>query len=365
MPEVVNVPPAPLNAPTPVSQHLVNAGLFRNAADEKTAAGDFASAITLYEQAIKLNPDDSELLLCRAMAYRLSSPPQYQAALLDANAAIQSNPTSWYAWHTKGELLGCLDDYDGAEEAFREAHAFASGMDKIKVFSSVGDIRKKRELANTRPPQVLTSPHHTNTPPTTHQQPAFNTQSNMHTELPSPSPSYSTPTSPPSAPSLTVPTQSTNPYSSPSTPAIPSRTPSPYISTPTTLHTTPSPGQQHATSTPAYQAPTPSSNFTDPSQPLVPIPLTPLSATQSTPTPAPTPQRAPSIAVNSTPAPTTSRTSSFGNTLQPSAISSSPGSSQATAPSQVRPPPSPSIGTRTMGTATTSSTTRMSLRCEI
>ncbi|KAJ4373068.1 Small glutamine-rich tetratricopeptide repeat-containing protein 2 [Neocucurbitaria cava] len=174
VPEVVQTPPASSNVPNPVSQQIVNAGLFRNAADEKTAAGDFVSAITLYEQAIKLTPDDPELLLCRAMAHRLSNPPQYQAALRDVNVAIQSNPTSWYAWHTKGELMGCLNDYDGAEEAFREAYASAAGMDKIKVQTSIGDIRRKKEMANTLPPQISTPP--APQPALMNQQPALNPQ---------------------------------------------------------------------------------------------------------------------------------------------------------------------------------------------
>jgi len=90
-----------------------------------------------YGEAVKHAPTDSELLLCRALAYRLSQPANYTAALSDANSAIQNDPSNWNAWNIKGELMVGLGDLDGAEEAFQNALGSATGMDRLKVSSSI------------------------------------------------------------------------------------------------------------------------------------------------------------------------------------------------------------------------------------
>ncbi|KAF2030194.1 TPR-like protein [Setomelanomma holmii] len=246
IPEVVHIPP--------VSQQAQNAKLFRNAADEKVAAGDFASAIALYEQAIRLTPEDSELLLCWAMAYGLSNPPQYQSALQDANSALQLNPESWYAWHAKGEILGYMSDFDGAEEAFQQVYASVGSMDKIRVQTSIGELRKKWQLANTLPPQIQAPPQSVlNTPYQQHSyspyrapQQSYYPQPQSHAPPELPSPSSPLPSSTAlSTPSLTVPQPRDSSYSSPSTPAPPSPSASPYISPPS-VHAVPSSGSPQA-----------------------------------------------------------------------------------------------------------------------
>lgn len=82
---------------------------------------NFTAAITLYDHAIRITPHDAELLLSRALAYRNLDPPRYVAALQDVIATIQGDPASWSAWHTRGELMVCLNDYDDAERAFDES----------------------------------------------------------------------------------------------------------------------------------------------------------------------------------------------------------------------------------------------------
>jgi tetratricopeptide (TPR) repeat protein len=110
---------------------------------------NFTSAITLYEHAIRITPNDPELLLSRALAYRHLNPPHYVAALQDVNAAIQANPTSWSARHTRGELMVCLNDYDDAEAAFGEAYKLTSSViDRHRVQSSIAELRAKRQVGN-------------------------------------------------------------------------------------------------------------------------------------------------------------------------------------------------------------------------
>ncbi len=357
VPEVVNPLALPSShAPVPASQQSVNASLFRSAADEKTAVGDFAAAITLYEQAIKLTPDDAELLLCRAMACRLSNPPQFQSALRDANAAIEVNPTSWYAWHTKGELMGCLDDFDGAEEAFREAYASATGMDKIKVQTSLGEIRRKRDMATTFASQVQTpsQPQASNTFNTTYQHQIFQTntgdQPTSHSELPSPSspsPSYMTP---PADSTWSTPAPNNPLHPSPPPPAQAERSPSPYVPTPVSHFTTPAPNQQQNLTSQYSQSllSSPALPSSQPHIPSTPFQTTPASqkvtatATTVTPTTQGTSPTAPA-----------SPQQSSSNAPPSNLTTSSPSQTQATAPSLVRPPPSPRATESTNATITT------------
>jgi tetratricopeptide (TPR) repeat protein len=157
---------------------------------------NFTSAITLYEHAISITPNDPELLLSRALAYRHLNPPRYAAALQDVNAAIQADPTSWSAWHTRGELMVCLNDYDDAERAFDEAcNLTSSVIDRHRVQSSIAEVRAKRQVGSSLQQTRVATQSQPESPTSTYQQSAdqfaphetwTNMQQTIHSELPSP-----------------------------------------------------------------------------------------------------------------------------------------------------------------------------------
>src|ERR1700712_5223821 len=111
----------------PQVQHL------RQVGDKKLEDGEFAIAASFYEEAIKLTPNDADLILSRALAYRLSTPPNYIAALADAKSAIQLDPNNWNAWYAKGEILVDRKSFEEAEDALRNALGFASNRDKPRI----------------------------------------------------------------------------------------------------------------------------------------------------------------------------------------------------------------------------------------
>jgi tetratricopeptide (TPR) repeat protein len=121
--------------------------VFYNTANEKLDSGNFELAITFYDEAIKLDPGNLEMLLSRATAYRLCSPPKLDAALQDTAKAVQINPQSWNAWHARGEALLANGDLGDAEEALQNALELAPRMNQLQAQSSLALIREKKAAA--------------------------------------------------------------------------------------------------------------------------------------------------------------------------------------------------------------------------
>jgi hypothetical protein len=284
-------------SPGPINS---NAQIFRNTGDEKAAAGDYGSAIMFYGEAIRQDPSDSELLLCRALAHRLSQPANYNAALSDANAAIQNDPANWNAWNVKGDIMTGLGDLDGAEEAFQNALGFASGMDRLRVQGSLGDVRARRAAGA----QVSSQPTITTPAPT----------------IPAPAPTPIASQIPPTS----------NPFQRNST-------------------------VTSARSNPLNSAPPAATSTSTPPKAKSPPQAKPQPKPQSKPQPKPTPSVSISSAPGNSSSTFTTPSASASNVRRNSRLSptspSTTGTSTgpAAAPAQIRPPPSPSLGTRTAG----------------
>ena len=118
--------------------------MFYNTANEKLDSGNFELAITFYDEAIKLDPGNLEMLLSRATAYRSCSPPKLDAALQDTAKAVQINPQSWNAWHARGEALLANEDLGDAEEALQNALELAPRINQLQAQSSLALIREKK-----------------------------------------------------------------------------------------------------------------------------------------------------------------------------------------------------------------------------
>jgi hypothetical protein len=103
------------------------------------AMEDYAGAITMFGEALRFNPADYESVVNRAVAYLFLGSLDY--ALTDVNTALQHNPTAWYPWKTKGDILCAKGEFNSAEEAYQNALGFAQGMDKMTVQRSLTDVR--------------------------------------------------------------------------------------------------------------------------------------------------------------------------------------------------------------------------------
>jgi len=78
--------------------------------------------------------------------------------LNDANVAIQSRPSNWRAWDTKGSILASMRRFDEAEESYQNALGSAPAVDKPKILASQAQLRARRnETLSTAPSPSISS----------------------------------------------------------------------------------------------------------------------------------------------------------------------------------------------------------------
>jgi tetratricopeptide (TPR) repeat protein len=138
----------------PLNADLQTAAVFRRSAEEHMNGENCAGAVTMFSETLRYNPADYEANLGRAIAQLFLG--QYDSALTDTNVAVQHNPTSWYPWKTKGDVMAAKGDYTGAEEAYQNALGFASGLDRSQIQRSLTDARLRKQQAVGTPPVVNT-----------------------------------------------------------------------------------------------------------------------------------------------------------------------------------------------------------------
>jgi len=81
------------------------------------AKKDYPSAIEYYTQALRIVPDNPIYLSNRAAAY--SSTAQYEKAILDAQVAVDTDPSYAKAWSRLGHARFAKGDARGAMEAYK------------------------------------------------------------------------------------------------------------------------------------------------------------------------------------------------------------------------------------------------------
>ncbi|PWW75677.1 TPR-like protein [Tuber magnatum] len=81
------------------------------------AKKDYPSAIEYYTQALRIVPNNSIYLSNRAAAY--SSISQYEKAILDAQVAVDTDPSYAKAWSRLGHARFAKGDARGAMEAYK------------------------------------------------------------------------------------------------------------------------------------------------------------------------------------------------------------------------------------------------------
>ncbi|MDJ0676759.1 MAG: tetratricopeptide repeat protein [Calothrix sp. MO_167.B42] len=88
--------------------------------DRKFDAGDFAGALTSYDKAVAIKPDNHEAWYYRGIAlYELG---RYEEAIASCDKAIEIKPDDNYTWNFKGAVLcDCLGKYEEAIISFDKA----------------------------------------------------------------------------------------------------------------------------------------------------------------------------------------------------------------------------------------------------
>ncbi|OHT12567.1 TPR Domain containing protein [Tritrichomonas foetus] len=104
-------------------------------------AKDYSKAISLYTDAIELDPDNYTLYSNRSGAYCASQ--KYDQAVADARKVIQIKP-DWVRGHTRlGAALQGQEDWEGAEEAYAKALELDPNNQNIK--DDLASVRSHKE----------------------------------------------------------------------------------------------------------------------------------------------------------------------------------------------------------------------------
>jgi hypothetical protein len=130
------------------STQIAPKDLFRSRGDDRVQISDYNGAVMMYDEALRCESTDTNLLLSRSFARMMSTPPRLDLALQDADAVIQQSPTNWHGWLQKGETHLRMGDSQEAEEALVNAVGFAQGVDKLTAQKSLADLKSRRGQAS-------------------------------------------------------------------------------------------------------------------------------------------------------------------------------------------------------------------------
>lgn len=143
------------SGPTPESEKLKGQG---NAA---LARKDYPSAISLYSQALEINPGNVIYLSNRAAAFSASG--DHDKAVTDARAAVESDSTYVKGWSRLGLGLFALGDAKGAVDAYQKG---------IDAEGNGGSDAMRRALETAKKKLQESEPSETNVPETSRESPS-------------------------------------------------------------------------------------------------------------------------------------------------------------------------------------------------
>jgi len=112
--------PSPLAATATVStpEQKAEAESLKGQGNSAMAKKDYPTAIDLYSKALVLNPGNPIFLSNRAAAYSASF--QHKQAIVDAQAAVEADPSYSKAWSRLGLARFALGDSKGAVQAYEK-----------------------------------------------------------------------------------------------------------------------------------------------------------------------------------------------------------------------------------------------------
>ncbi|KAF8458999.1 hypothetical protein BGX38DRAFT_1150997 [Terfezia claveryi] len=121
--------PSPTSAQSPTPEQKAEADALKGQGNEAMSKKDYQTAIDLYTKALELTPGNPIFLSNRAAAYSASR--QHQQAAIDAQAAVDADPSYSKAWSRLGLAKFALGDTKGAMEAYAKGMEVESSGGKI------------------------------------------------------------------------------------------------------------------------------------------------------------------------------------------------------------------------------------------
>ncbi|KAL4913753.1 hypothetical protein BDW62DRAFT_157728 [Aspergillus aurantiobrunneus] len=116
---------------------------FRSHGNQLAAQNDYNGAVVMFNSALQLAPQDTELLLSRSLAHMMSTPPRLDLALKDADDAIQLNPASAQGWMQKGEVLKNMGFPQNAVDVFNNAVGCAQPHERVAAQRALAGARQQ------------------------------------------------------------------------------------------------------------------------------------------------------------------------------------------------------------------------------
>ena len=114
----------PVPAPTP------DFAFYRRRADENNFKGEFVLAVSDYNKAIEMNPQDSLAFLNRARTF--SNQKNYDAAITDYSRAIELNPKESMAYFNRGDAYEKKGNVQQAMSDYQKAFELDAGNEAAK-----------------------------------------------------------------------------------------------------------------------------------------------------------------------------------------------------------------------------------------
>lgn len=111
-------PPAAATATVPTPEQKAEAESLKAQGNAAMAKKDYPTAIDLYSKALVLTPGNPIFLSNRAAAYSASF--QHKLAVVDAQAAVEADPSYSKAWSRLGLAKFALGDSKGAVQAYEK-----------------------------------------------------------------------------------------------------------------------------------------------------------------------------------------------------------------------------------------------------
>jgi len=119
----------------------------------------------MYDEALRLEPQNTYVLLQLARARIMADPLQLDEASRNVNTVIELENFNGNAWKLKGDIHSMKNDYEAAEEALVKATGMLQGHARFEAQQSLDSVRRRNsesltttQSSNQSRPTELLSP---------------------------------------------------------------------------------------------------------------------------------------------------------------------------------------------------------------